>query len=128
MIAVTIAYRSSGAAARFDTPPSDEPGGVKEEESLVASRCRSLRALRAGDVHDDVAQGEEVLGGEVLREEVGQVVVASDEGDCEEEVFDALAHVEMAAFDVLSALVVLCPPIASVLTLVGIRALLKHSP
>ena len=34
------------------------------------------------DVHDDVAQPEEGLGVERLREEVSQVVVRGDEGPC----------------------------------------------
>ena len=43
------------------------------------------------DVHDDVAQPEEGLGVERLREEVGQVVVRGDEGHAQLVLLDALA-------------------------------------
>ena len=53
------------------------------------------------DVHDDVAQPEEGLGVERLREEVSQVVVRGDEGHAQLVLLDALAHVEVSTGDVL---------------------------
>ena len=44
------------------------------------------------DVHDDVAQPEEGLGVERLREEVSQVVVRGNEGHAQLVLLDALAH------------------------------------
>ena len=35
MIAIKHDYRDSGAAARSDTPPSDEHGGVREDALFV---------------------------------------------------------------------------------------------
>ena len=46
------------------------------------------------DVHDDVAQSEEGLGVERLRQEVGQVVVRGDEGHAQLVLLDALAPAE----------------------------------
>ena len=82
--------------ARSDTPPSDEPG---------VSLGEGGDGLR--DVHDDAAEREEVLGREMLGEEVGEVVVRAHEGDADGVFFDNFADVEVAACDVLGALVVL---------------------
>ena len=46
------------------------------------------------DVHDDVAQAEEVLRVQRLGEEVGEVVVRVDEWHAKTMVLDALADVE----------------------------------
>ena len=81
-----------GRQTQSDTPPSDE---------LPVRRSLSVR------VHDDAAQVEELLGGEVLREEVGEIVVRADERDADAVIFDYFAHVEVAAGDVLGALVML---------------------
>ena len=59
------------------------------------------------NVHDDVAQSEEGLGVERLREEVGQVVVRGDEGHTQLVLLDALAHVEVSTSDVLRLRMVL---------------------
>ena len=55
----------------------------------------------AGDVHDEVAEREELVRGHRLGEEVGGVVVRLDQRDDELERLDHVAHVEVAALDVL---------------------------
>ena len=59
------------------------------------------------DVHDDVAQAEEVLRVQRLGEEVGEVVVRVDERHAMVMVLDALADVKVAPVDVLGLRVVL---------------------
>ena len=59
------------------------------------------------EVHDLVAHFEELLGPERLREEVREVVLSGDVWHHELEVLDALADEEVAALDVLHAVVVL---------------------
>ena len=59
------------------------------------------------DVHDDVAQAEEVLRVQRLSEEIGEVVVRVDERHAKTMVLDALADVEVAPVDVLGLRVVL---------------------
>ena len=50
MIAIKHDYRDSGAAARSDTPPSDEHGGVREDalSCLLWPAWFILIAARAG--------------------------------------------------------------------------------
>ena len=57
-------------------------------------------------VHDGLTECEETLWGQVLGEEVGQVVVGADKWDLEGMFFDAVADEEMTASDVFRALVV----------------------
>ena len=59
------------------------------------------------DVHDDVAQAEEVLRVQRLGEEVGEVVVRVDERHAKTMVLDALANEEVTTFDVLHLRMVL---------------------
>ena len=56
-------------------------------------------------VHELLAEGEELLAFERLREEVSPVVVRRDERDDELLRLDHVTHVEVAALDVLRALV-----------------------
>ena len=84
-------------AMNLDAPPCYELG---------SSTYRGGR-LRCSDVHDYVAEAEERLGVERLREEVGDVVRGADEGHLELEGLDHVAHEEVAARDVLGLVVVL---------------------
>ena len=66
---------------------------------------RSRRRLR--DVHNDVAQAEEVLIGEDLSKEVRDVTGRGDVAHGDALILDELAYEEMASHDVLGAAVVL---------------------
>eukprot|EP00965_Chrysotila_dentata_P077750 2565239-Pleurochrysis_carterae.AAC.2 len=56
-----------------------------------------------GIVHDNVAHREEQPRPEGFREEIREIVDASDERDCDMEVLDLLPHNEVAPVNVLGA-------------------------
>ena len=61
------------------------------------------RARLVVEVHDDLAEVEELVERHWLGEEIGGVDGGADEWHYELTVFDHVAHVEVAAFDVLRA-------------------------
>ena len=62
-----------------------------------------IRASLVVEVHDDLAEGEELVERHWFGEEIGGVDGGADEWHYELTVFDHVAHVEVAAFDVLRA-------------------------
>ena len=80
---------------------------ARARAARVATRQRSARAVVRGHVHDLVAQPEEVLARERLREEVGQVGVSAHERYDDALLFNQLADEEVAPFDVLDPVMVL---------------------
>ena len=83
-------------------PPVDRTGSVRSKWHA------SIVALVVGrDVHDGLAECKESLAGEVLREEVGEIFVSADKGYSELVFFNDFAYIEVAACDVLGAVVVL---------------------
>ena len=63
--------------------------------------------LGAGDIHNTIAELEELLMRQRLREEIRKVVRRSDEGDNYLVVLHAFAYEEVATLDMLHAIVVL---------------------
>ena len=59
------------------------------------------------DVHDDIAEEEELLGCQVFCKEVGEIFVRGDVRYRDAELLDGLANEEVATLDMLGALVVL---------------------
>ena len=80
---------------------------ARARAARVAARKRGARTVVRGHVHNLVAQPEEVLARERLREEVGQVGVSAYERHDDALILNQLADEEVAPFDVLDPVMVL---------------------
>jgi hypothetical protein len=80
---------------------------ARARAARVAACQGGARAVVRGHVHNLVAQPEEVLARERLREEVGQVGVSAYERHDDALILNQLADEEVAPFDVLDPVMVL---------------------